>query len=138
VADDLFTPTIPAPPSTARPWRVASLVYPSFFGGALAATVLGVVNCRRLGFRSGPLLALAAVGVAALVGRVLVDEVSRSIFWRTAFGVAVWGAVALLQRRRFRAFELRGGEPASLVGPGIAAAVGGAVLETALVLLARS
>jgi len=139
VADDLFTPTISAPPSAARPWRVTSLVYPSFFGGALAATVLGVVNGRRLGLHAGALLGLAAVGVAALAGRLLVEEVSRSMFWRPAFGLAVWGVVALLQRRRFRSFELRGGaEPASLVGPGIAAAIGGAVVETALVVLVRS
>jgi hypothetical protein len=127
VADDLFSPTISAPAPAARPWRVSSLVYPSFFGGPLAAAVLGVINGRRLGLSTGVLLGLAGIGLVGIVARVLAAVATAdwslpvSGIIRVALGLAVAGAAMLPQRRRYRAFELRGGEPASLVTPGLIA-----------------
>jgi hypothetical protein len=47
-------------------------------------------------------------------------------------GALAYGAVVLVQRRPYRAFTLRGGEAAGLLWPGLAAAVGGAVIEAVL------
>jgi hypothetical protein len=39
------------------------------------------------------------------------------------------------QRKPFRAYTFRDAEPASLTGPGIAAAIGGGLLEIILILV---
>jgi hypothetical protein len=43
--------------------------------------------------------------------------------------------VLAVQKRPFRAYELRDGEPASLVRPGLAAAIGCGVLEAVVLVL---
>lgn len=143
MADNLFTPTITAAPrSGAQPWRVSSLVYPAFFGGPLAVTVLGLVNGARLGLGRRAQLAVAGAGLGALLARVAVGIATggswlgvRSLVGSAA-GVAAWLALAAVQRRPFRAYELRGGEPAKLFLPGLGAVFTVGLIEAIVVYLA--
>lgn len=144
MTDDLFRPTIEAQPVPAeRPWRPGSIVYPAFFGGPLAAAVLGILNGRRLALGRTALLAIAAAGAASIVGRLVLtaalhpDRVGRLL--GSVAGLLVWMVVLAAQKRPFRAYELRDGEPANLVRPGLAAAIGCGLLEiTVLVLVVRA
>jgi hypothetical protein len=136
--DDLFTPTIRERTADGTPpWRPDSILYPAFFGGPLAAATLGVINGRRLGVATGPLVGIAVAGVAAFVGRL---GVTAALGGNTGLrligsvaGILVWLVVIAYQRRPFRAFTFADGEPASLVGPGIVAVLAGAILETVVI-----
>jgi hypothetical protein len=114
-------------------------VYPAFFGGPLAATVLGVLNGRRLALDRTALLGIAGAGAAAIAGRLVLtavlhpDSVGRLL--GSVGGLLVWTVVLAVQKRPFRAYELRDGEPASLVRPGLAAAIGCGVLEAVVLVL---
>lgn len=141
--DDLFQPTIGAKPVVATPpWRPDSIVYPAFFGGPLAATVLGLINGRRLALGNRQLLAVLAAGVAAIIGRIVAtDLLSGQVGTRilgAAAGLVAWGAVAATQKRAFRAYALGGREPAGLIGPGFAAAIGCGLLEILVITLVVS
>ncbi|MBM2622777.1 hypothetical protein JIG36_45485 [Actinoplanes sp. LDG1-06] len=137
--DELFSPTIrdQAPPGK-RPWRPESIVYPAFFGGPFAAATLGVLNGRRLALPTPQLLAIAGAGVAGfgarLVAGAFVESDSGVRLSGTVSGILVWLVVLLLQRRAFRVAMLRGVEPASLIRPGLFAAIGCGLLEGALIL----
>ena len=119
------------------PWRPESILYPAFFGGPLAGATLGVLNGRRLGLARIQLLAIAAAGVVAFGARLAVSaalEENRGIrFAGTIAGVLVWLVVIAVQRRPFRAFTFGSGEPAGLVGPGFAAAIGCGLLEAVII-----
>lgn len=136
--DELFKPTIrgrgnAGPP----PWRPDSIFYPAFFGGPIAAATLGLLNGRRLGLARGPLLAIAAAGVACFAVRVAVSTVIDDSSLRLAgsvTGLLVALVVAAVERKPFRAFAYRGGKPASLVGPGILAVLGCGLLEAVLII----
>ncbi|MGW4497205.1 hypothetical protein ACWENR_01095 [Micromonospora sp. NPDC004336] len=130
MADDLFTPTITPAAYEARrpPWRPHSLIFPAVFGGPTAATVLALVNGHRLGLPRRANLAVLGVGLAALAARLVVtlaifdDEADRPARLVGALaGALVWLAASTAQKRRFRAYELRGGEPASLWLAGVGA-----------------
>jgi len=136
--DDLFTPTIRERPASGRPpWRPDSIMYPAFFGGPLAATALGLMNGRRLGLTAGPLTVIALAGAAAFAARLAItaafDGRSGIRFIGAVAGVLVWLVVLGFQRRPFRAFTLGDREPASLIGPGFAALLVGALVEAAAV-----
>ncbi|GAA2385719.1 hypothetical protein Cme02nite_72660 [Catellatospora methionotrophica] len=135
--DDLFQPTIGARPVLGTPpWRPSSIVYPAFFGGALAVTILGVLNARRLSLGRNQQLAVAAAGLAATAVRLAV-----TVYFGTGVGrpvgvilaLAVWGLVTMTQKQAFRAYEYGDGEPASLLWPGLAAAIGCGLLENILI-----
>jgi hypothetical protein len=138
--DDLFKPTIreQRAPET-PPWRPESILYPAFFGGPLAATTLGVINGTRLGLPGRKLLVIAAAGLAAIGGRLAVtaavDGNSGVRLAGSVAGALVWLVVLALQRKPFRAYTFRDTEPASLTGPGIAAALGCGILEVILILV---
>ncbi|MBM0225359.1 MULTISPECIES: hypothetical protein [Micromonospora] len=147
MADDLFTPTItPAAYAEGRPpWRPGSLVYPAVFGGALAATVLALVNARRLRLPVGAVLAIVGTGLAALVARLAITVVlldghtsGPARLVGALSGVLVWSVANLTQKGRFRTYEMRGGQAASLVLPGIAAALGLGIVEAVLIVLAAA
>jgi len=132
--DDLFRPTIHQEPGTGRaPWRPDSIYYPAFFGGPLAAATLGLINGRRLRLGTGPMLAVAAAGVLCFGGRLALSAaVGGSSSLRLAgsvFGVLTALVVATVERRPYRAFTYRGGKPASLIGPGLAAVIGCGLVE---------
>ncbi len=141
--DELFRPTIhDRPPPGRPPWRPESIIYPAFFGGPLAAATLGVLNGRRLGLRTGPLLAIAGAGLAAIVARLvvtgLIDGNSGARLAGSVSGIVVWLVILAFQRRPFRGFGFSGAEPDSLIGPGFAAAIGCGLLEaTVLFALVR-
>jgi hypothetical protein len=144
MSDELFRPTID--PRSAKqmtpPWRVESLAFPAFFGGALAVTVLGLINGRRLGLRRVPLLAIAATGVAAVVARILltdiIDRTSGTRFLGSLVGIAVWGVIYATQARPYRQFLLLRKDPARLWWPGLAAVLGLGLGEGfAVILLTR-
>lgn len=136
--DDLFRPTITARTEiVVPPWRPDSIIYPAFFGGPLAATVLGLLNARRLALGRKQLLTVAAVGVTCIVARLVVTglldgQVAARVLGGLA-GIAVWAVITATQKKTFRAYEYGDGEPASLVGPGIAAAVGCGLIENILI-----
>jgi hypothetical protein len=138
MSDDLFQPTISqAPRPTVPPWRPESILYPAFFGGPMAAAALGFLNGRKLSLRPGALGVIVAAGLAGFVARAfvtsLMDGTSGTRVIGAAAGVLVWLVVMAFQRRPFRIFLYNDGEPASLVGPGIAAAVGFGVLEAIII-----
>ncbi|MGK5676192.1 hypothetical protein ACSNOB_25515 [Micromonospora sp. URMC 106] len=144
MSDDLFTPTIaPAAYETRRPpWRPQSLIFPAVFGGPAAATVLALVNGHRLGLPRRTNLAVLGVGLAALAARLVVtltifdNGADRPVRLVGALsGALVWLAASAAQKRRFRAYELRGGEPASLWLPGIGAVLLIGFAEALLVML---
>lgn len=144
MADDLFTPTIaPAAYESRRPpWRPQSLLFPAVFGGPTAVTVLALVNAARLGLPGRARLAVAGAGFAALAARVAVTLVvfsgsaDRPVRLIGALaGALVWLVVSVTQKGRFRAYELRGGDPASLWLPGIAAVLLLGVAEALLIVL---
>ncbi|WP_266316857.1 hypothetical protein [Micromonospora peucetia] len=130
MADDLFTPTISPAAYEARrpPWRPQSLIFPAVFGGPTAVTVLALVNGRRLGASRLAHLAVLGAGLAGLVARLTVtlaiydDGAGRPgrLVGALAGGL-VWLVAAATQKRLFRAYELRGGRPASLWLPGLGA-----------------
>lgn len=138
MSDDLFTPTIKAPAPTATPpWRPDSIVYPAFFGGVLTATVLGLINWRRLDLGRNALLLIAGAGLACLIGRiVVVAAVGGTTVGRISGSIAgllTWLVINHLQRRPFRAALNRGVEPSSLIWPGIGATLGLGLVEGILI-----
>jgi hypothetical protein len=137
--DDLFRPTIAEPaPSGRPPWRPESIAYPAFFGGPLGAALLGVLNGRRLALPGRTLLLVAVAGLAGFAGRAAVTAVAgdNSVIRLagSVTGLLVWAAVLAAERGPFRVAQLRGTEPASLVGAGFAAAIGCGLLEVVLLL----
>jgi hypothetical protein len=138
--DELFSPTIRERPAPGRPpWRPESILYPAFFGGPLGAATLGVLNGRRLALPGLQLALIAVAGLAGFGARLAVSAaVEGNSGVRLAGAVAgslVWLVVLAFQRRPFRTYAYRGGEPASLVWPGIAAFVTFAILEAVLILV---
>ncbi|WP_433381756.1 hypothetical protein ACQPZX_17665 [Actinoplanes sp. CA-142083] len=136
--DELFSPTIrEREPSAKPPWRPDSIFYPAFFGGPLAAATLGFLNARRLALPRATLLAIVAAGVLGFGARLAlsaaIDGSSALRLLGSVAGVLVALVVATLERRPFRAYVFRGGEPASLVGPGFLAAIGWGLLEAILI-----
>jgi hypothetical protein len=141
MSDDLFRPTVrERPVSGKRPWRPESIFYPAFFGGPLAAATLGVLNGRRLRLPSGQLALIAAAGLVAFGIRValslwLADGNSGVRLAGSVTGALAWLAVIGLERRPFRAYSYADGEPAGLVGPGFAAAIGLGLVEALIIFL---
>jgi hypothetical protein len=138
MSDDLFSPTVrERPVSGKRPWRPESIFYPGFFGGPLAAAVLGVLNGRRLRLPGSKLALIAAAGLVGLGGRLaisaFVDASSSLRLAGAVCGALVWLVIIGLQRRPFRAFTYADGEPASLVKPGIGAVIGLGLLEAVII-----
>ena len=144
--DELLKPTIAEETSSMDPpWSVDSLVYPAFFGGPLAVTFLAAVNARRLGVGQRHQALIVATGVAALVAQLAViafvlQQVSSGAqrFSYSLAGVAVWGVAKYVQRRPFRIYLLRGGTPANLWGPGIAAVLASVLIQFILVTVVNS
>jgi hypothetical protein len=138
--DELFSPTIREQPAPGKPpWRPESILYPAFFGGPMAAAALGVLNGGRLALPGRHLAAIGAAGLAGFGARLAiaaaVDGNAPVRFGAMIAGILVSLVVLAFQRKPFRAYTYGGGEPASLVGPGIAAAVGFGVLEAVLILV---
>ena len=136
--DELFSPTIRERPAPGRPpWRPDSILFPAVFGGPLAAATLGVLNGRRLALPGLHLAAIAAAGLAGFAARLTVSAfVEPNAGVRAAGAIAgalVWLVVMAFQRRPFRTYTYRGGDPDRLVLPGFAAFVVFGLLEAVLI-----
>lgn len=145
MSEDLLRPTIEREPGTKSPWRLTSQLFVAFFGGALAVTAIGFVNAGRLGVEASARRLILGVGatafaaglvIVALLPTTLNDSVIRLIM--LAFALLAYAAQARLQRTHDRAFTLRGGEYASLWGPGFAAVIGCGIVQGIVVALTRN
>jgi hypothetical protein len=147
--DELLRPTISeqGPDRTARgrPWRLGSQMYVAFFGGALAAGVIAVLNARALGLSPSRRWAIAGIGAAGMAASLLVialigvgDDNDGGPPVATAarvVAVVAWGGMYLIQRTadRVYSYHARGDDPyQALWGPGIAAVIAGLVIQGAL------
>ena len=122
-----------------------SLVYPAFFGGPIAVTFLSALNARRLGIDGRKVSLIVAAGAAALTAQLLViafflqgTSSSGQRFSFTLAGLLVYLVTWLVQRRPFRIFMLRGGEPANLWGPAIATVIGSVIIQFILIAIVSS
>lgn len=140
VTSDLLSPSlqehVPRARDAAKPWRLGSQVYVAFFGGVLAATLIAVLNARRLRMPRRETLKILAAAALGLVGLEVLayvvgsaDETGQGV--RVAMRVlalAAWGLMYLVQRpydRVYSAFsrEDEDEEYSSLIIPGLLAAI---------------
>ena len=143
--DELLRPTIGAGVNmSVRPWRLMSQTYVAFFGGVIASTIIAFLNARRLGVDAAKRRLILLIGVVGLVAVIAVfsllngdDHVTSGLRVSTRVVAVLCCLVQLrLQRPMDRAFQLRGTDYGSLWGPGIAAAIGGAIAELFVLLIA--
>jgi hypothetical protein len=141
--DDLLKPSVEPParrPGDALPWRLGSIVYVAFFGGAAAAAAISVANAQRLGLPRKVLAQIAALGVAGVVGVIAVAEaVGDGDALRVAIravALAAYGGMYLLQRSADRIHHFHQQDPdaayESLWGPGLLAVFTFGLAETVL------
>ena len=142
----LLTPTlaghVPRDWGKALPWRLGSQVYVAIIGGPLAVTIIAALNARRLRMSSRQVAAIVVCGVAGLlVALAVVAAIDEGDSGRLVFriaGVLAYGPMYLLQRAHDRVhsayspFDDEDDDYESLWGPGIAAVVGGALLQAVL------
>jgi hypothetical protein len=138
--DDLLRPTIGADPDrTQPPWRLLGQTYVAFFGGAIATTVIAVLNARRLGMPARGRAILIALGVAGLVVVIAValwidrEQMGGGQIATRLAAAACCLAQLRVQRPLDRAFQLRGREYASLWAAGVTAAICGGIVEQFLI-----
>ena len=143
--DELLRPTIGAGVDmSVRPWRLMSQTYVAFFGGVIASTVIAFLNARRLGVDAAKRRLILLAGVVGLAAVVVVfmllpgdgDATSGLRVGTRVVAVLCCLAQLRLQRPMDRAFQLRGTDYGSLWIPGIAATIGGGVVEVLVLLLA--
>ncbi|WP_350276492.1 hypothetical protein [Kribbella sp. HUAS MG21] len=143
--DDLLRPTIGAGVNMAvRPWRLMSQAYVAFFGGVLASTVVAYLNSGRLGVDAGRRRLILLTGLAGQLGVIgvflaLYDDAS-GVTYGLRLSLRVTAVLCCLvqlrlQRPMDRAFQLRGADYGSLWGVGIAATIGGAIVEILILFL---
>ncbi|MEN6371606.1 MAG: hypothetical protein ABFD64_06280 [Armatimonadota bacterium] len=68
--DDLLSPTLgdqQLQPAGRKPWQPTSLLYVAFFGGALAYTVIALINGRRIGLSKDKQNLIMLLGFIGLV-----------------------------------------------------------------------
>jgi hypothetical protein len=142
MSQDLLVPTVTPPVTRERPpWDLRALLYPAAFGGALAATVLGLINGYRLGVGTARQAAVGVAGAAAIALRIGLLVALRGRHYEllaavnAGAGMLAWSAVRKVQLRAERAFLLRGGEAASLWLPGLVAALGCGLAEAVVTFL---
>jgi hypothetical protein len=148
VEDDLLSPSIAdaetAARSSARPWKLGSQFIVAFFGGPLAASLIGYLNMKRLGVtdRRGRDFVLVAVGGLALGGLATLailsaDFGSAARLGNQVAGVLMYGFTYRFQRsgdrvHQFYSDSSEDGAYDSLVGPGFAAVLGLGIPSVAL------
>ncbi|GAA1600046.1 hypothetical protein GCM10009742_54970 [Kribbella karoonensis] len=142
--DDLLRPTVGAGVNmSARPWRLMSQTYVAFFGGVIASTVVAYLNAGRLGVDAAKrrlILLSGLAGLVVVVGVFLLLYSDAGVLSGLRVGIRVVAVLCCMaqirwQRPMDRAFQLRGAEYGSLWGLGIAATVGGAIIEALILLL---
>jgi len=149
--DDLFTPTLTEEDDVVgfeRPWNPWSLVVLSFFFGISGGGALLALNFSRLGTPRKVLPAVFAVIAVTLLitatrgwGYASLDDAGQLRLLRfadRAMETGVAGALAWMQRRRYRVFRGSSAEPGKLLLPGLLAAVLSVVIQLALSTLFES
>jgi len=146
--DELLQPTLSADLDVrlyGRLFRPQSILWPTFFGGPLAAGILFGLNYARMGRRDlalrcwigGVVVALVVafcVGwyitepalTQAVVNRARKPDTAMTRAIIAGISVAIGWFIAKHQEPRFNAWEGRRNEPANLWVPGILAIVAGA------------
>jgi hypothetical protein len=142
--DELLRPTIGAGVDMqVRPWRLMSQTYVAFFGGVIACTAIAFLNARRLGVDAAKQRLILLTGAAGLVVVTIVLALPFGEYGETPVPSVVVTAIGLVcsffqqrfQRPMDRAFQLRGSDYRALWGPGIAATIGGAVVQVLIAYL---
>jgi hypothetical protein len=140
--DELLRPSVPddgpRPARAGRPMRLGSQFYVAFFGGAVAATIIALLNAAALGLSTRKRLLIGGLGMLGLAATAVVFAVADSENTRLlarVVGVVAWGGMYLVQRGADRVYAYRSNddEPyASMWGPGIAVALAGLVVQFGL------
>jgi hypothetical protein len=146
-ASPLLTPTladhVPRDWSAALPWRLGSQVYVAILGGPLALTLIAGMNAHRLRMPGRLVALVVGLGLAVFAAAIAISsaigdaDVARLV--RQLSGAAAFGLVYLVQRpydnvhRVFSPNEDGEDDYDSLWGPGIAAVVGGVILDAMIV-----
>ena len=140
VSDPLLRPTVTTR-SGELPWRLTSIGFVAFFGGAFAGAAISLINAGRLGVGRSGKLAIAAIGLAAFV----VTAVGWVLYYESGQGrgtllfripaVLAYLLQARIQRAADLGQQLRGAEYGSLWVPGIVAVLGSVIAEAALLSL---
>lgn len=151
--DDLLTPSLSAAPSTMlreRPWRVNSQFWIAFLGGIVPATVVALINARRLGLRPAASRLILAIGSGTFLITLLwlawQAEAAASLrslsqpanrvplrLGTRVLAVLAYLAMARIQRpaeRRYRLFY--GDTYASLWQPGLMICLGGGLVQAGI------
>jgi hypothetical protein len=140
--DELLTPTLDGhrarDPAAPWPWRLGSITYVAFFGGALAAGAISLVNARRLGLSVRTQAAIAALTVVGFAGALAAAGIAGASSdggsgVRIAALVAFGGMYLLMRSAdRVHSYHHPDDETAydSLWGPGFAACLTLGVVET--------
>lgn len=141
--DDLLRPSIDKDIDlSVRPWRLVSQTYVAFFGGVIATTVIAYLNAGRLGVDAAKRRLILVTGAVSLVLAAVVfalvgeEGVTSGVRVAVRVVAVVCCLVQLrLQRPMDRAFQLRGTEYGSLWGAGIAAVIGGGLVEAVILVI---
>ena len=143
--DNLYEPTLAGaverPAGLDPPWRLGSQGYVAFFGGPLAAGVVGFLNARRLDLEDGRALAILGIGVLGLSALLLlaalfdgIADLGRGLL--AVSGLACYVATRQLQKRADRRYALLPGANEayrSLWGPGLMIVLGCGLVSYVLV-----
>jgi len=145
VPDHLLRPSVPDQAAPSRPpWRLGSQVYVAFFGGAAGAAIIALLNGARLGITTRQRWMIVALGAAGLLASAMVvsavgvgaDGSQAARVLGRVIGVVAWGGMYLVQRSADRVYGYRasGDDPyASLIVPGLLAAIAGSAVQIALI-----
>ncbi|HEX6161223.1 MAG TPA: hypothetical protein VF111_13705 [Thermoanaerobaculia bacterium] len=137
--DDLLQPTVQeeARPRGPLPWRLQSQFWVAFFGGAFAVTVIALLNAMRLDVDRTKrwlivVAGLVGMGLTAVVF-LLTEHASQSRIGARVVGVVLFLVLRPLQKGADDHHQVfRGGDYASLWGPGIAATIAGVGVNVGL------
>jgi hypothetical protein len=149
---DLLAPTLadhrPRDWTARRPWRLGSQVFVAVLGGPVAVTIIAVLNGLRLRMPRSRLTVMAAIGLAGTIAGVLtaglIDAGGAPRLLIQVAGVLTCGPLYLLQRSPDRVHSTFSphtdaeDDHAPLWGPGIAAVLGGWLVQFTLVGLVMS
>lgn len=130
--DDLFTPSLAGSVDDRdAPFNIGYALVPGLLGGPIAVTVALLVSAYRLRAGRLVLVAIAAAGVLALVGAMVLitrdPDIGGSAFRYAALGAYL--AQGALVVRRFRSWSLRGRDTSPFIVPGLALTALGAVVD---------
>jgi uncharacterized membrane protein YfcA len=148
-SNPLFQPTLQdsnRPADLPKPWRLNSQFWVAFAGGIVAYTIIAFINSQRLRQDSQQRTKLVVIGVVGLVLTIVIgvfaytnlnnDMVAQYNRWGARIvAVIVYLITAQMQKSTYRIYEYNTDDNNydSLWKAGIIAAIGGGLLQGALV-----